>query len=75
MKNLFLKSLLDYDDSAFFMNGSRCGCTCVGEFILKEVEVASFPPDSLGEPEEELGDFWLAGCCGDKASLLSSSKL
>lgn len=56
-------------------NGSRCGCTCMGEFILEEVEVASFLPDSLGEAEVELGECWLAGCCGDKASLLSSSKL
>lgn len=47
----------------------------MGEFILEEVEVASFLPDSLGEAEVELGECWLAGCCGDKASLLSSSKL
>ncbi len=47
----------------------------MGEFKFEEVEVASVPPDSLGEVEVELGDCWLAGCCGDKASLLSSSKL
>lgn len=47
----------------------------MGEFKLEEVEVASVPPDSLGEAAVELGDCRLAGCSGDKASQLSSSKL
>lgn len=47
----------------------------MGEFRSEEVEVTSVPPDSLGEVEVELGDCWLAGCGGDKASLLSSLKL
>ena len=47
----------------------------MGEFKLEGVDVASVPPDSLGEAEVELGDVWLAVCCGDNASLLSSSKL
>ena len=48
----------------------------MGEFRLEEVEVVSVTPESLGEAELELGDCWLAGCCGDvEASLLSSSKL
>lgn len=47
----------------------------MGEFILEQAEVASSPPDSFGEAGAELGDCWLEGCCGDKASPLSSSKL
>lgn len=38
----------------------------MGEFNPEGVEVVSFPPDSPGEADVELGD---------KASLLSSSKL
>lgn len=47
----------------------------MGDFKLEEEVVVSVSANSLGEAEVELGDFWLAGCCGEKASLLSSSKL
>lgn len=47
----------------------------MGDFKLEEEAVVSVSANSLGEAEVELGECWLAGCCGEKASLLSSSKL
>lgn len=49
------------------------GRTCVEGLILEKADVASFSPVSLGEVERAGCCF--AGCCGDKASLLSSLKL
>lgn len=53
------------------------GRTCVEGLILEEADMVSFSPVSLGEVEVEveLADCWFAGCCGDKASLLSSLKM
>lgn len=45
------------------------GGTCVEGLIFEEAHVASFSPAS------ELANGRFAGCCGDKASLLSSLKL
>lgn len=41
--------------------------------VVFNIRVAS--SDSRGEADVELGECWLAGRCGEKASLLSSSKL
>lgn len=43
--------------------------TCVGGLIFEEAHVASF------SPAWERAKGWFAGCCADKASLLSSLKL
>lgn len=51
------------------------GRTCVKGLILEEADMASVSPASLGEVEAELADCWFAGCCDDKASLLSSLKM
>lgn len=40
--------------------------------LVKRVRAVSVPSDSRGEAEEELGECWLAGSCGDNASLVSS---
>lgn len=52
----------------------------VMELVGGEVERATGASVTLGvlgegEGAEELWDSWLAGCSGDRASLLSSSKL
>lgn len=51
------------------------GHTCVEGLILEEADVASFSLVSLGEVELEPAGCCLAGCCRDKASLLSSLKM